>query len=63
MNDDGTFPDVETFDWRNDSTLKEETFAGRNFRFFAIFGLFRESSFREILQDLSTAKVYSRKSF
>ena len=44
-------------------TLKEETFAGRNFRVFADFGLFRESFFREIFQYLSSAKVYSREIF
>ena len=43
------------------NTLKEEAFAGRNFRVFAVFGLFRESFFREIFQNLSTAKVYSTK--
>ena len=44
-------------------TLKEETFAGRNFHVFADFGLFRESFSREIFRDLSTVKIYSRKTF
>ena len=47
----------------NKNTLREETFAGRNFRVFADFGLFRESFFRKIFQDLSSAKVYSREIF
>ena len=48
---------------RNGITLREETFAGRNFRVFADFGLSRESFFREIFRDLSSAKVYSREIF
>ena len=39
-------------------TLKEETFAGRNFRGFAVFCPFRESFFREIFQNGSSAKVF-----
>ena len=42
------------------NTLKEETFSGRNFHVFAVFGLFRESFFREIFQTVASGKVYSR---
>ena len=42
-------------------TLKEETFAGRNFRCFSIFGLFRENLFHEMFQNTSPVKVISRK--
>ena len=52
--------EVENF---NSITLREETFAGRNFRVFADFGLLRESFFREIFHDLSSAKFYSREIF
>ena len=41
-------------------TLMEETFAGRNFRGFAVICQNRESLFRKIFQNLSSAKVYSR---
>ena len=49
-------------------TLKEETFAGRNFRGFAVFcpfreSFFRESFFREIFQNGPSAKVSSREMF
>ena len=44
-------------------TLKEETFAGRNCRCFAVFCPFRESFFREIFQNGSSAKVSSREMF
>ena len=46
--------------WR---TLKEETFAGRNFRDFSFFCPFRESFFREIFQNGPSAKVSSREMF
>ena len=35
----------------NNTTLKEETFAGRNFCAFAVFCLIRESFFREIFRN------------
>ena len=44
-------------------TLKEETFAGRNFRGFAVFCPFRESFFRKIFQNGPSAKVSSREMF
>ena len=42
-------------------TLKEETFAGRKFRGFAVFWPICESLFREIFQNAAYAKVYSHK--
>ena len=44
-------------------TLKEETFAGRNFGSFMVFYPFRESFFRKIFQNGPSAKVSSRKMF
>ena len=38
------------------TTLKEETFVGRNFRGFAVFCPFRGSFIREIFQNGSSAK-------
>ena len=40
--------------------LKEETFAGRKFRSFAVFWPSHESLFREIFRTEASAKVYSR---
>ena len=53
----------ETFAGRNFRWKKlslEETFAGRNFRGFAVFWPIRESLFREIFRTEASAKVYSR---
>ena len=40
------------------NTLKEETFAGRKFRGFAVFWAIRKSLFHEIFRTEASAKVY-----
>ena len=54
---------LENFIFRENgkkNTLKEEIFAGRNFRVFAVFCQIRENLFREIFENPSSAKIYSR---